>query len=199
MIPATAAMSEAELVLVCFCIALDAARRAQCRVSPLGWVPAVATLSVLASAAASAGTVSSLRALPALAVAGVSAITDVQTGYVFDRVLLFGGALLSVVALALGTPGTAAMGAIVSGGSLWAMHVLTKGRGIGLGDAKLAALLGAAAGIHGALDLMAIAFVAGGTLAGMLLLLGRRRRTDSMAFAPFLTAAACLVAVWGTT
>lgn len=176
-------------------LALDAARRAGCRIRPWVWTSAVVTASVLASTVACAGSVSSLRVLPALAAAGVSTITDMQTGYVFDRVLLPAASAVCVLALALGAMEAVTAGAILTGSILWALHAWTKGRGLGFGDVKLAALLGGAVGARGVAELLTIAFVTAAAVAVMLLLCGQRRRKDSMAFAPFLSAAACVVVV----
>jgi leader peptidase (prepilin peptidase)/N-methyltransferase len=185
------------LVVICFRLALEAAGRAGCRLDPGAWTWKIAAISVIGSAVIHAGSISSLLELPALSAAGVSAVTDLQAGYVFDRVLLFSASALCVIALSVGAAASAATGAFLAGGTLWTLHAVTKGAGLGLGDVKLAALLGAAAGATGALELLTVAFMVGGAVAVLLVLSGRCRRTDSMAFAPFLAVAACVVAATG--
>jgi leader peptidase (prepilin peptidase) / N-methyltransferase len=74
---------------------------------------------------------------------------------------------------------------------LWALHPA----GMGLGDVKLAALMGAALG-PAVIAALAVAFGTGALLgAALLALVGGRARTVAVPFAPFLAAGA-VVALW---
>lgn len=93
-------------------------------------------------------------------------------------------------------PARSALGAAVGFGSLVALDLLPGGV-IGAGDAKLGALVGAATGFPYVAFALAIAFVSGGAVAGVLLLSGRYGRRDRLPFAPFLAIGAMVTLVWG--
>lgn len=78
-----------------------------------------------------------------------------------------------------------------------ALYALTHGRGLGLGDAKLACCIGAATGAANGLESLGTAFVLGGTYAAYLLASKRARRKDELRFAPYLAAGLAAVALHG--
>lgn len=121
-----------------------------------------------------------------LACAAISAATDLQTGYVFDRIVF--GALCASVLLAAQTHAIvgAIAGGAVGGGLPLLVYGATAGRGIGLGDVKLAAAIGAGLGIGGIIEALRIAAVCAGGVALVLLISGRVHRRSAMRFAPFL-------------
>ena len=102
---------------------------------------------------------------PALAAAILASFT---LGWSDALEALLGGALSFAVLLGLAFVGRGAMGA---------------------GDVKVGALCGIALGLHGVVPMLLLTFVAGGVTAALLLLLGIRKRTDTIAFTPFLVAA----------
>ena len=128
---------------------------------------------------------------PALAAAAgtlIAAVADARTGYI-PNVVPRATALVALTAAAChGTVLAACGGALAVGGSLLALHLLTRGRGLGLGDVKLGAAIGAGFGpVGGALALSA-AFAAGGVVGAWLLATRRARRGDALPFGPFLAA-----------
>lgn len=78
-------------------------------------------------------------------------------------------------------------GVAVGTGFLGFLWLITRGRGLGLGDVKLMLPLGALFGPLGTAALLLSAFVIGGTLAVILLLLGRVTAKTAVPFGPFLT------------
>ena len=71
------------------------------------------------------------------------------------------------------------------------------GRGqMGLGDVKYGVVCGIAVGVHGALPMLAFAFLAGAAVAVVVLGLGLRRREDVVAFTPFLFVGVLLALVY---
>lgn len=75
--------------------------------------------------------------------------------------------------------------------------VALAGRGaMGAGDVKYAALCGAVVGLRGVLPLLAMSAIAGGAIAGIVLLLRLRDRKDSMAFTPLLALGAVVTLAW---
>lgn len=121
----------------------------------------------------------------------VCALTDIHAGYVFDAVLLL-GALAIVPALVAADWARHAGGSLAGTAFLAAPYLLSRGRAIGLGDVKLAALAGAALGWPAIGVALWCAFVAGGAFAAGALAARRLRRGAQVPFAPFLAAGSCI-------
>ena len=68
---------------------------------------------------------------------------------------------------------------------------------MGGGDIKLVAVLGLWYGWAQLLLLLFLAFLGGGVIGGVLLILGIKKRKDGIAFGPFLVLAAFIVSMWG--
>ncbi|MYE37919.1 MAG: prepilin peptidase [Candidatus Spechtbacteria bacterium SB0662_bin_43] len=77
------------------------------------------------------------------------------------------------------------------------LHVLTRGRGMGMGDVKLAFVIALLFGYPLVLVWLFFAFVSGGIIGVVLLALGRKKRTDKVPFAPFLVLNSLLVFLVG--
>jgi leader peptidase (prepilin peptidase)/N-methyltransferase len=125
----------------------------------------------------------------AIGTAAIASVTDLQSGYIFDAVTV--PALGATFALA-GVNGTLAgslAGAAIVGACFAALHLATRGRGIGLADAKLGACIGAAVGVQQGVAVMESAFVLGGVYAAVLLTMRRARRGTEIRFAPYLAIA----------
>ncbi len=83
--------------------------------------------------------------------------------------------------------------AAIAGGGFALVYAATRGRGLGLGDVKLAAALGLALSPGSAVALVAASFVIGAALAVPVLAAGRRGRRDALPFGPFLVIAAYIL------
>lgn len=66
------------------------------------------------------------------------------------------------------------------------IHIFTRGRGMGLGDVKFAVLGGLIIGLKLCLVWLFLSFLTGGIAGIILILLGRARLKDQIAFGPFL-------------
>lgn len=66
------------------------------------------------------------------------------------------------------------------------IYLITKGKGMGLGDVKLALGLGIILGLYKSLIWMSASFLTGGLIASILLLLGKAGLKQKIAFGPFL-------------
>ena len=185
MTPLAAAIAAAVLLAAFWTLARSAMLRRNLPLGPAPWLPFA--IAACAGAAVSLGEPS--RALPALAAvcgALAAAIVDARTGSIPDPLT----ASTTLIALALasteGAASTALRGALVAGAILLILHLATRGNGLGLGDVKLGAAMGA--GLGPALGITAIgaAFVAGAAYAIWLLLTHRARRGDAIRFGPFL-------------
>jgi len=153
------------------------------------------TLTVAAAGSAFAGAMTNCS-LPGVAAAAtlvaalVCAVTDVRSGYVFDRVLLV--TVIPVVGFGAGTFAMR-LGAAAAVGLLYALpYLASRGRGFGLGDVKLGALLGAGLGVASGLTAFVSSFVAGAIFAIIALALGRLDRKATLPFAPFIALGAMI-------
>lgn len=80
---------------------------------------------------------------------------------------------------------------------LLAVHLGTRGRGMGLGDVKFALFAGVFFGWPMAVIWLFSAFLTGATVAIILILLGKAGRKDKIAFGPFLAISFVIVMFWG--
>jgi leader peptidase (prepilin peptidase) / N-methyltransferase len=87
---------------------------------------------------------------------------------------------------------------LVGAGGLFLMIILVSGGGMGGGDMKLAAMLGAFLGWKALLVALFVAIVLGGVVAIALLTLRLRRRKDPVPFGPFLAVGGAMGLFWGT-
>jgi prepilin signal peptidase PulO-like enzyme (type II secretory pathway) len=128
-----------------------------------------------------------------LAVLALLAVGDVQTRRAPNRIVYPALAVAVVSSLLLGQAGAieALLGAAAA--FLVMLIVALLGRGaMGYGDVKVGALCGLAVGLHGVVPLLVITALSSAAVAGVLLALRIRKRTDSLPFVPFLAGAAAL-------
>ncbi|ACZ29540.1 peptidase A24A prepilin type IV [Xylanimonas cellulosilytica DSM 15894] len=144
-------------------------------------------------------------ATPAYAVVGLAgaahAVIDARTHRLPDAVT-YPAVLLTAALLGLAAAATAdgdrlvraLGGAAALGGAYLALHLVNR-RGLGLGDVKLAVLLGLPAGWAGWDTVWwtgVLPFLLGGVWAVALLVTGRANRRTALAFGPFMLAGAAL-------
>ena len=127
-----------------------------------------------------------LCAIAALGGTLVAAVVDARTGVIPDLLTRTTALAALGCAVANGLAPLACGGAYAVGGTLLALHLLTRGRGLGLGDVKLGTAIGAGFGPTAGMLALGAAFVLGGAYAGWLLLTHRARRGDAIRFGPFL-------------
>jgi leader peptidase (prepilin peptidase)/N-methyltransferase len=131
---------------------------------------------------------SALPIITALSGTLAAAAVDARTGYIPDVITRATALGALAFAAASGAALHACAGAFAVGGSLLAIHLLTRGRGLGLGDVKLGTAIGAGFGPAAGLIALGAAFIAGGAYASWLLATRRARRGDAIRFGPFLAA-----------
>jgi leader peptidase (prepilin peptidase)/N-methyltransferase len=105
------------------------------------------------------------------------------------------GLVLSTWALPI-TPLDSLLGLLL-GGTLFYLIALFSRGGMGGGDIKLIAMIGAFLGWQGALFTTFIGALLGSLVGMTLMLLGRKGRKDKVPFGPFLSGAAILFILWG--
>jgi leader peptidase (prepilin peptidase) / N-methyltransferase len=134
-------------------------------------------------------------ALAAICGALVAGAIDARTGIIPDPLSA------SSTLVAFGIAGVqngfwpALGGALLAGGTLLALHVLTTGRGLGMGDVKLSVAIGAGLGPSAGMTAIAVAFVLGGIIASWLVVTRRVRLGSTIRFGPFLAAGAFCAAL----
>lgn len=125
-------------------------------------------------------------------------ITDLEHHLIPNRIIYL-SILLALVVPAV-TPGqtiaTVAIGGAIGAGLLLPLVLLFPG-GMGMGDVKLAALVGLLVGFPNVTVALLVAFILGGAIASVLLATGLKRRKDPIAFAPFLVAGLILATLYG--
>ncbi len=139
--------------------------------------------------------------VPALVLlAALIAITFIDLDHqIIPDVITLPGIVTGVVAnVATGTVSwlDSVIGAIGAGAVFFAI-ILASGGGMGGGDMKLAAMLGAFLGWQLTLVALFLAVVAGGGAAVAVLAAGRKGRKDPIPFGPFLAAGGAAALLWG--
>ncbi|MGH7716958.1 MAG: prepilin peptidase [Vulcanimicrobiaceae bacterium] len=130
-----------------------------------------------------------------LSAIAVAAVVDAQSGYIFDPLILAG--VIGVVATATLEQNAveSIYGAIVAGGTVLCIWAASLGRGLGLGDVKLAVVLGAVFGPLGGIAAIGLAFMAGAAVATCRIIVGKANFGTSIRFGPYLLAGSvCLLA-----
>lgn len=118
----------------------------------------------------------------------VSAVGDALTGYVFDCFVATGLVATMTAAVLEHRVAETSLGAGAGFGVMLVIRFASGGRGLGLGDVKLASLLGAALGPTEALAAIGAAFVVGAAFAVGFLAAGRLRFGSRVRFGPYLLA-----------
>jgi leader peptidase (prepilin peptidase) / N-methyltransferase len=95
------------------------------------------------------------------------------------------------------TPPASLIG-LISGGAIFYLIALISGGGMGGGDIKLIAMIGAFLGLSGVLFTIFVSALSGSVVGLMLMLLGRKGRKDRVPFGPFLAFGAILYMLVGT-
>jgi leader peptidase (prepilin peptidase) / N-methyltransferase len=131
-------------------------------------------------------------------------ITDLKEQVIFDQTLwvaLAAALLYRLSLLAINNQLSAIafdlLAAFAAFSFFWLIRFLTKGRGMGEGDAPLVFILALLVGFPQVLVLLFIGFTLGGLVGAVLVALRLRHLKDKIAFGPFLVAAAFLTISFG--
>lgn len=96
-----------------------------------------------------------------------------------------------------GSYSDALLGALVAGGAIALIILLTAGRGMGWGDFEIALAAGLFLGFKCSVLFLFVSFVTGGIYAIFLMLTRKKTGKDQMSFGPFLCMAAIICALCG--
>ncbi len=115
------------------------------------------------------------------------AVIDIEHRRVLNRLLAPAAVIAVALSLVLGTPrpGAALMGAAIGFLFFLALRLIYP-RGMGMGDVKLAGVIGLVIGFPGVVSALFVGILAGGVAALAVLIVHRGRRGQSMAYAPYL-------------
>lgn len=125
-----------------------------------------------------------------------AAFIDLKEGIIPDEITYTGtaaGIILSLFTIGIKS---AFLGGLIFSLFYLLIALVSRG-GIGGGDIKLAALIGAFVGLEGILPVFVISSLTGGVFGLYLILAGRANRKTEIRFGPFLAASACLVWLYG--
>ena len=131
------------------------------------------------------------------------AFTDLETFLIPDRITLpgIGAGLAFRLYPSAWDVIDGVLGGIVAGGIfffiMWASPFVFGREGMGFGDVKLAAMMGAFLGLSVVLVAIFLGVLAGGLTATALLILGLRRVGEYLPFCTFLALGGVLAALWG--
>ncbi len=92
---------------------------------------------------------------------------------------------------------TTFISAVVAAGFFFLLHWLTRGRGMGLGDVKLAGLMGLVLGFPGIAMALYLAFLTGAAWGVILILVGKKKLKSQIPFGPFLAGATIFTLFYG--
>jgi prepilin signal peptidase PulO-like enzyme (type II secretory pathway) len=182
-VPALAfAAGGALAVVACWRLSTGAARAAGVEIGALPWWLPLCGAAFAAACAVLLGPAAAAPAL-ALAVTTACALCDLRSGYIFDRVTL--PALAAVLALGAVDVLPHLYGAALVAALYALPYAATRGRGFGLGDVKLGAVVGAGLGAWPGVVAFSASFIIGAVAGIVLLALGRSRK-DAIPFGPFI-------------
>lgn len=119
---------------------------------------------------------------------GVSVVTDLAAGYILDIITIPSFLVACAMSMSAGNEIDVLTGAVYGSLPILFMYVVSRGGGMGLGDAKLAACVGALIGPGQVLVSIGLAFIFGACVAMVLLITHRADRKSSAPFAPYLMA-----------
>lgn len=88
-------------------------------------------------------------------------------------------------------------GAVLLFTIIFGLHLVTRGRGMGLGDVKYAPAMGFLLGLKAGFLGLYIAFVLGGIISLLLIIFGKKKMKSKIAFGPFLVAGTVIMLFWG--
>jgi len=89
------------------------------------------------------------------------------------------------------------MGAVISGAFFLILNILTKGRGMGFGDVKLAFVIGLLFGWADSILIILLSFIVGGLWGLYLIFSKRKKMKDRVPFGPFLILGCLIVFLFG--
>lgn len=128
-------------------------------------------------------------------------IIDFEHQVIPDEIsfILFGIILIKLLFISYGNFYVHLASGFFSALFLLLVHLITKGKGMGLGDVKFALFPGAFFGWPLALVWMFVSFLTGAAIGGIMVLLGKAHFGKHIAFGPFLIISFFITLIWGNS
>jgi leader peptidase (prepilin peptidase)/N-methyltransferase len=137
----------------------------------------------------------------AVLLAALIAITAIDLRHqIIPDVISLPGIVVGFVANSLLPGGVGWLDSLIGiavGGGIFLVIILVSGGGMGGGDMKLGAMLGAFLGWKLGLLALLLGVLAGGAVAVVLLVLGRKGRKEAIPFGPYLALGGAVALLWG--
>jgi leader peptidase (prepilin peptidase) / N-methyltransferase len=111
---------------------------------------------------------------------------DARTGFIPNQITYPALAITLTFAIFFSTFPQTAIGMLCVSGTLALLYIITRKRGLGLGDVKLGACIGAGLGPANGMIALGASFILGGIICAILLACGRAGPKDLVRFGPFL-------------
>lgn len=131
----------------------------------------------------------------------VMAAIDIRLGIIPDEINIFLLALGILLAIAPGWQGSVVLGKVIGAGVAGIFFALliavTRGKGMGMGDLKLAIPLGLIFGWPDIVFALAFSFVIGAVIGVFTVVRGRNTMKGTLPFGPFLALGAATMFFWG--
>lgn len=125
-------------------------------------------------------------------------VIDFENQIIPDEMVFLGIVVLSLYYLVIGTPlFPGLLAGFWSGLFLLFIHLVTRGKGMGLGDVKLALLGGLVVGTRLTFVWLLSSFLTGGLIAFILILVKGAKLKDRVAFGPFLIIGLAIAKMYG--
>ncbi|MFC1710218.1 prepilin peptidase [Patescibacteria group bacterium] len=127
-------------------------------------------------------------------------VTDFENQIIPDVLVFIGFALVALVLFIIHPQGfyTFFLSGFLSALFLLGLHAITRGKGMGLGDVKLALFGGILLGWPLTAIWLFLSFVVGAVVGLMLIIIGKARFKQKIAFGPFMVIALLITLFWGT-
>lgn len=126
-------------------------------------------------------------------------ITDLKYRIIPDEVLVFFGfsALLYIYIFERNQIMPDILSAFISSAFFLFLVIITRGRGMGMGDVKYALLMGFILGIPKIIIGLYLAFLTGGVISIILIIAGLKKMKSTIPFGPFLVLGTAVTLFWG--
>ena len=131
----------------------------------------------------------------------VMAVIDIRLGIIPDEINIFLGVVGILLAIAPGWEGSVVLstviGAAVAGVFFAILIGVTRGKGMGMGDLKLAIPLGLIFGWPDIIFVLAFSFIIGAAVGVLAIARGKSSMKSTLPFGPFLALGAATMFFWG--
>ncbi len=124
----------------------------------------------------------------------VIVVADLKYQIIPDSMVVAG--VVGVIG-SIGVIGENVLAALSASAFFFVLWLITRGRGMGLGDVKFAFLMGLMVGFPHVVLASYLAFLTGAGAGVILILLGRRKLKGRIAFGPFLVLGTVIAHLWG--